>query len=186
MTNPHRRFQVSVVFGVFAGFLAAAGPAAAASGDLASWSGSYLAGRHAERLRDFDGAATFLGQALVHEPANFELLQRTHAALLNEGRFEDAVALARRIVGLSSANAAANITLAVDHARGDRWDDAAKVLAELPLQGLHRLVVPMMRAWVDVGRGRAEATDRLRPLFDVAELKTIVDFHRGLISDRLG
>ncbi|MBL8698555.1 MAG: tetratricopeptide repeat protein [Alphaproteobacteria bacterium] len=166
--------------------VATSAPAIAANGDPSSWSGSYLAGRHAERQRDFGGAAAFLGQALAHEPTNFELLQRTHAALLSEGRFDDAVAMARRIVAQSSANAAANVTLAVDAVRTDRWDDAAKALSEIPLQGFHRLIVPLVRAWVDAGRGRADAIDQLKPLADLAEVKTIVDFHAGLIHERLG
>lgn len=169
------------VAGALVALIATSAPVGAAS-----LTGSYLAARHAERQRDFDGAAEYLAQALVHDPANFELLQRAHAALLSAGRFADAVGLAQRIVAQSSANAAANVTLAVEAVRTDRWDDAAKALSEIPLQGFHRLVVPLMRAWVDAGRGRADATDQLKPLAELAEIKTIVDFHAGLILDQLG
>ena len=69
--------------------------------------GSYLAARHAERERDHESAARFLEQALEREPGNFELLLRTHAALVNRGAFGEAVVAAKRIVETSSANAAA-------------------------------------------------------------------------------
>lgn len=158
----------------------------AADGEPATSAGNYLAARHAERERDHDAAARFLERALALEPRNFDLLLRTHAALVNRGAFDEAVAAARRIVETSAANASANLTLAVDAARGDRWDDAAQLLTEVPLQGINRLLVPMLRAWIDAARGRQNALDQLRPLADVSDLKTIIDFHSALILDRLG
>jgi len=79
--------------------------------------GSFLAARHAERGRDWDGASRYLEQALAADPTNFDLLQRAHAAVVADGRFEDAVVLARRIVAVSSANPQANLTLAIEEIR---------------------------------------------------------------------
>jgi tetratricopeptide (TPR) repeat protein len=148
--------------------------------------GNYLAARHAERVRDHDAVANFLARALAREPGNFDLLLRSHAALVNRGAFDEAVAAARRIVDTSVANAAANLTLAVDAARGDRWDEAARFLTEVPLQGINRLLVPILRAWIDAARGRENALDQIRPLADLPDIRTIVDFHSALIHDRLG
>ena len=160
--------------------------AAAAENGADTSIGSYLAARHAERQRDHGNAARFLEQALAQEPENFDLLQRTHAALVTEGRFAEAVAAARRIVETSPANPGANLTLAVEAVRNARWDEAAQLLAEIPLQGLNRLVMPLLRGWIEAGRGQRDAVDRLKPLADVADLKTIVDFHTALILDSVG
>lgn len=159
---------------------------AAASETSASSAGNYLAARHAERERDHDSAARFLERALEQEPGNFELLLRTHAALVNRGAIDEAVTAAKRIVETSSANAAANLTLAVDAVRGGRWDDAASLLTEVPLQGINRLLIPLLRGWIDAARGRENALDQLKPLTELPDLKTIVDFHSALILDRLG
>ncbi len=166
----------------------AAWPAIAATPDEGSPTsiGNYLAARHAERQRDHGSAARFLERALSQEPGNFDLLQRTHAALVMEGRFAEAVIAAKRIVETSPANPGANLTLAVDAVRAARWDEAAQLIAEIPLQGINRLVMPLLRAWIDAGRGQRDAVDRLKPLAEVADLKTIVDFHNALILDLVG
>ncbi len=160
--------------------------AAAAENRADTSIGSYLAARHAERQRDHGSAARFLEQALAQEPGNFDLLQRTHAALVTEGRFAEAVIAARRIVETSPANPGANLTLAVEAVRNVRWDEAAQLIAEIPLQGINRLVMPLLRGWIEAGRGQRDAVDRLKPLADVADLKTIVDFHTALILDSVG
>lgn len=158
----------------------------AAEDDFQGTAGNYLAARHAERLRDHDAAARFLARALAREPGNFDLRLRVHAAFVNRGAFDEAVAAARRVVETSAANASANLTLAVDAARGERWDEASRLLTEVPLQGVNRLLVPILRAWIDAARGRDNALDQLRPLADLPDLRTIVDFHSALIHDRLG
>src|SRR4051812_3634610 len=52
--------------------------------------GSYLAGRQAERGRDYDNAARYITNVLASEPENFEILSRAHLLLLVDGRFDDA------------------------------------------------------------------------------------------------
>ena len=162
------------------------GSAAAADNGSDTSIGNYLAARQAERQRDHGSAARFLERALSQEPGNFDLLQRTHAALVAEGRFAEAVIAARRIVETSPANPGANLTLAVEAVRNAHWDEAAQLLAEIPLQGINRLVMPLLRAWIAAGRGDIDAVNRLKPLADVADLKTIVDFHTALVLDLVG
>jgi tetratricopeptide (TPR) repeat protein len=149
--------------------------------------GAYLAARHAERQRDHDAVARFLEQALAREPNNFELLGRTHLALVNAGRFNEAIPLARRIVDQSSANPQANLTLAVVDLRDGRHDDAAKRLRDLPTQGVNRLLLPMLRAWAEAGAGRTVAAlDALRMPGEVQGFRPLVDLHAGLINDIAG
>jgi tetratricopeptide (TPR) repeat protein len=163
-------------------------PARATTDDESSAAaGAYLAARHAERGRDHGNAARFLERALAREPGNFDLLQRAHVANVNEGRFDVAIELARRVVELSSANPQANITLAVDAIRRGRWDEAARRLKELPLQGINRIALPMLRAWVHAGLGEFDAAlAALKPLADITGFRPLVEMHNGLLADLAG
>jgi tetratricopeptide (TPR) repeat protein len=148
--------------------------------------GNYLAGRYAERQRDPGAAARFFEAALAGEPTNFEILQRVHASRLAAGDFSAAAAAAARIAERSPANPSASLTLAVDAVSRLAWDDARRVLAEIPLQGVNRLLVPLLRAWIDTARGADTALDHLTPLAEIADLAAIVDFHRGLMLEKMG
>jgi tetratricopeptide (TPR) repeat protein len=173
-------------------FLAAFAPVAAslASTDAVQPSrsavGNYLAARHAERQRDQASAARFFEAALRGEAGNFDIEQRLHAALVAEGDFPRALVAARRIAERSPANAAAALTLAVDAVARGEWDEAGRRLAEIPLQGVNRLLFPLLRAWAEAARGNASALDAMKPLADMAELRGIVDFHSALVSALLG
>lgn len=148
--------------------------------------GNYLAGRHAERQRDQASAARFLEAALRGEAGNFDIELRLHAALVAEGDFAPALAAARRIAERSPANAAAALTLAVDAVARGAWDDAGKLLSEVPLQGVNRLLFPLLRAWVEAARANPAALDAMKPIADLSELRGIVDFHAALVSSLLG
>ena len=151
-----------------------------------SATGNYLAGRHAERLRDPATAARLFEAALTADPGNFEILQRLHTARISAGDFAGAVAAAARVAERSPANPAASLTLAVDAASRLAWDDARRLLAEIPLQGVNRLAIPLLRGWIETARGNPDAPDQLRPLGEMAELAPVVDFHRGLMLEQLG
>ena len=150
-----------------------------------SASGSFLAARHAERERDWDGASRYLEQALAAEPTNFDLLLRAHAAVVADGKFDAGVALARRIVEVSSANPQANLTLAIEDIRLGRPADASRRLEELPVQGVNRAALPLLKAWIDLGRGQSSsaAVERLKPLGEIAGFKPLQEMHAGLIED---
>jgi tetratricopeptide (TPR) repeat protein len=149
--------------------------------------GAYLAGRHAERQRDVTGAARFMSNVLETDPGNFELLARTHLLLLQDGRFDEATVLAQRIVAQSSANAQAHVTLSVAAARAGDFVAAEKHLEGLPLAGANRVLLPLMRAWLQAAQARpVEAVSTLRPLTDIDGFKPLHDYHAALISDVLG
>ncbi|MFZ9634460.1 MAG: tetratricopeptide repeat protein, partial [Alphaproteobacteria bacterium] len=150
-------------------FLAAFAPVAAslASTDAVQPSrsavGNYLAARPAARPRAQAGAARFFEAALRGEAGNFDIEQRLHAALVAEGDFPRALVAARRIAERSPANAAAALTLAVDAVARGEWDEAGRRLAEIPLQGVNRLLFPLLRAWTEAARGNAAALDAMKP-----------------------
>jgi tetratricopeptide (TPR) repeat protein len=149
--------------------------------------GAYLAARHAERVRDVGSAARFMAEVLNKDPNNFELLNRAHALLLADGRFEEAVGMAQRILQQNPANPQAHVTLAVDAARRGDFVGAERELESLPLAGANRVVLPLMRAWVQAGQNRpTEALAALRALFEIEGFRPLFEYHAALINDVAG
>jgi tetratricopeptide (TPR) repeat protein len=152
-----------------------------------STTGSYLAARHAERVRDVGSAARFMADVLEKDPTNFELLNRVHMLLLADGRFDEAVEVARRILQQSSANPQAHVTLAIEAARRGNYPEAARELEGLPLAGANRVVLPLMRAWIQLGQGRpAEALGTLHSLVEIDGFKPLYEYHAALVNDVAG
>ncbi len=60
--------------------------------------GSYLAGRHADKMREVGLAADLFTLPLALVPVNADLLRRTYYLSATEGRMDEAVSLARRLV----------------------------------------------------------------------------------------
>jgi len=150
-------------------------------------SGAYLASQHAQRRRDVAAAAEFALKALDAAPTNLEFLARAHPALVEAGRFDDAAKIAARLVAIDPAYAPGHLTLAVVEMRADKLEDARLRLARLPIQGVNRLVHPLMLAWIDMSLGRpAAALNSLRPVQEVQGFRSMHDYHAGLISEMAG
>lgn len=163
-----------------------AAPVAAPAAE-ASPLGSYLAARHAERRRDLSSAARYMTEVLRNDPDNFEIMGRTHTLLLEDGRFEEAVALASRIVAASPANAQANITLAVAEARRGDYRAVGQRLEGLPLAGANRVLLPLLRAWVEVAQDRpAAALNVLKSVGEIQGFRPLYEYQAALVSDVAG
>lgn len=182
-----------LAFGIVAASCAASNgpdPVANKGGDApigTSAVGSYLAGRHAERERDLNNAARYMVDVLQKDPDNFEVLSRTHVLLLADGRFDDAVAVAKRIVQLNAANPQANVTLTVAEARAGNFAAADKRLESLPQAGANRVVLPLMRAWLQLAQSQPQAgIDTLRILGQIDGFRPLQDYHAALINDVAG
>jgi tetratricopeptide (TPR) repeat protein len=162
-------------------------PEPVADAGPASPSGNYLAALHAQRTRDANAAAEFAGRVLEANPLNFEVMVRAHAAMVEAGRMDEAVELARRLTRVNAGNTQAQLTLTIDDiARGD-FAAAERRMAALPLQGFARVVNPLLVAWINVGLDRNPAAfDILRSLLDVQGFKQLHDYYAGLIAERIG
>ena len=129
----------------------------------ANW-GAYLAADQAARTNDFDAAARHYAQALVQDPQNADLLERTIVAQTSLGDIERAVPVARRLVQLGGENQLANLVLLGDAARRGAWES---VLDDLDAgQSVGPLFDDLLRAWAEFGAGRM--TDAVEAFDDVA------------------
>ncbi|MCH8805422.1 MAG: tetratricopeptide repeat protein [Planctomycetes bacterium] len=136
-----------------------------------------------------DGAAAskYFVQALIDDPDNPDILNSAFLALHNQGRMSEAVVLARRLIDIKPNAAVAGLTLAIDAIMRGQFDEAREWLDNLPLEGYNSLLVPLLSAWVAVGRERfATANTKIDSLESNQAFFVFRDFHRGLINDLAG
>ena len=153
----------------------------------ATLSGSYLAGRHAQAERDMGRAADLLGRALKMDPDSRRLRRRTFTVLLAEGRLDEAVVLARGLIGGDGDASFSRLALAVERIGAGRFDEALKHLEALPNDGIMAYLAPLLGAWAEAGRGDfAAAREALKPLSDKNGSRALYDLHVALVQDRAG
>lgn len=153
----------------------------------ASLAGNYLSGRHAQAVRDMPEAVTFLNKSIELAPGIPDLVRRTFILLASEGRIEEAVPLARKIMGKNAVTPIASLTVIVDNLHNERFDEAAKSIAALPGGGLNGFMAPLLAAWTGVAQGQsaAEATAHLEPLLKDGS-KPLFYLHKAMILDFKG
>lgn len=154
---------------------------------LASASGSYLAGNHAQRTRDYAAAAEFLSSALEIDSKNKRLRRRTFLAMLADGRMDRAIGLAPGILDSDTSARLAAITLAVKDAKAGKFEAVEKRLGALPRRGVNTYLLPLLTSWAVAAQGRTtEALEGLKPLAGKSDLAVLHDLHVGLINDVAG
>ncbi len=153
----------------------------------ASASGSYLAGTHAQRTRDYAAAADYLSSALKIDAANKRLRRRAFLAMLASGRMEDAIALAHDVVDADTGSRLAALSLVVKDAREGKFEIVEKRLGDLPRRGINTYLLPLLLSWAMAEQGRTEeALEALAPLAGKSDLAVLHDLHVGLINDLAG
>lgn len=152
-----------------------------------SASGSYLSALVAANNRDMGSAAEFFLMTLDSDPDNPELLRQAHLALVMDGRVGEAVPIARRLEAIEPGDPIANMTLTVDAINDGDLDLASDHLGQLPLQGYNTLVVPLVEAWIEVGRGNTEgALAAIASGLSDDGFESFRAYHIALIEDLAG
>lgn len=149
--------------------------------------GNYLAGRQAERQKDFGRAAAALGRALDEFPDNIPLMRRTFYLSLEAGQMNTAVRMARRLEQAGDKVSTAQILLAADAARGGDFADSLHRLETVEREDLARYAVPLALAWAHAGANEnAGAVAALAPLSKESGFETLLNLHEALIQDFAG
>ena len=152
-----------------------------------SFFGNYLAGRFARATNDTAAAAEFFTQALADDPENPILLRRTMLLLVADGRVDESLPVARRLLRADAGDAAAQLVLATASLKGGDFADAGRRLEGSPRTGINSLLTPVMVAWSEAGQGNTDAALKaLGPLGENQALQPIQAYHVGLINDVAG
>ena len=154
---------------------------------LASASGNFLAGAHAQRTRDFSAAADFFAGAMVADRSNRRLQLNAFLAMVASGRVADSIPLARHVVAQDAGSPIASLTLVAEAARAGDFAQAAERLATLPRRGMNTFSVPLLQAWALAAQGQtAEAIETLKPLAEIAGFAALRELHVALINEFAG
>ena len=149
--------------------------------------GAYLAGRHAQHMRDYQGAVNWFEEALQSDPESPELITRTFLMETSVGRFDKANTLAESELKLDSTHAMAELVLLVERVKaGDKAAALARADA-LPEEGVHRFVRPLARAWTRMAVGDVAGADEALRGFDKFNVFAPLKFYQlGLLNDFAG
>jgi tetratricopeptide (TPR) repeat protein len=153
----------------------------------ASPAGNYLAGRQAQKDRDFGNASRFLGKALEKTPDNTLLLRNTFLARLADGDITEAVPMAREIVKRQNSAPIAKLILLVDAVERNDLPGAGPMLANFPERGFSGFLKPLLTSWVMVGAtDGSDPIEALSPLKNQSGLRVLYELHAALLSDAVG
>ncbi|MGH6959664.1 MAG: tetratricopeptide repeat protein, partial [Dongiaceae bacterium] len=146
--------------------------------------GSFLAGRHAQDVKDFGSAADFLAEVLAGQSEDVSLLQDTFIAMASEGRFVEAADIGRRLQALGAQSETINLILALQDLKAGDLEAATTDVEKLSTDGLGRFTVPLVRAWVYLEGGKLDAAlAAMQPLSGVAGVQSLNSLHLGLINE---
>ena len=149
--------------------------------------GAYLAGRHAQQLRDFTAAASSYEGAIAADPDAPELISRTFLMEVSVGHFDLARALAQKELKLDPGDAIAELVLVIDRLKTGDTAGALKHAAALPSDGVHRFIGPFALAWTRKAAGDlAGADSALQGLDKFKGFQPLKVFQLGLLYDSAG
>lgn len=149
--------------------------------------GSYLAGRHAERIRDYPAAIEFLARTLESDGENLDVLRQLFLLTVAEGQMARALALAPRLQEVAPTEPLPPMIQLLDRFRGGDFAGALESVAEGESYGLNQIVMPFVEAWSLAGLGRGE--EALAVLADENAppgLGALYATNRGLLQEYLG
>src|SRR5215472_2022143 len=149
--------------------------------------GAYLAGRHAQHVRDYQSAVEWFEDALRSDPESPELITRTFLMEASVGRFDKAQSLAESELKLDSTDAMAELVLLVERVRAGDKQGAVERADALPQEGVHRFVRPLARAWTHMAVGDVAGADEALRAFDKFNGFAPLKFYQlGLVYDFAG
>ena len=153
----------------------------------ASLSGNYLAGRHAQAVSDTSEATKYLGNALKLSPGSQSLLQRTFLVMASEGRINEAIPLAHKVLAQNPRAPVASLTVIVDDIHTNHFDGAMKKITALPAGGLNSYMAPLLAAWTSTAQGQTVevAMAHLSPLRQDGS-KPLYYLHKAFLLDFKG
>ncbi len=149
--------------------------------------GNYLAGRFAERQKDFAQAAAAFGRALDDFPDNVALIRRTFYLSLQAGQMDTALRLAHKLEESGTKVSTAQLLLAAESVANDDFANALLRMEAMDREDLARYSVPLALAWAHAGANETSgALAALAPLDRESGFETLRQLHEAFIQDFAG
>ncbi|MGE3914509.1 MAG: tetratricopeptide repeat protein [Hyphomicrobiaceae bacterium] len=169
----------------------AAGPTLPRTGDEAPEAhtllGSYLAGRVARGQHDSTAAAEYYRAALDRDPSNLPLAEQSLLMETAEGRFTQAIELARRILGSEPQHRMAHLVLGLEAAKGKRYTEAIEHFKAPGSGVMEQLTLALARGWMKVAQGDIAGGIAEADTVNQAEwARFYVRYHKALMYDVAG
>jgi len=156
-------------------------------GEQRSPYGNYLAGRYAEKKRDFEHAAALLHRALEENPDDPALQRRTFFLAVQSGQTDLALQLAHRLDETGTRVSPVQLLLAAESAKSGDFPAAVRRLEAMGREDLAQYLVPLALAWARVGAGQTDgALAALSSLSRENGFALLRRLHEGLINDVAG
>lgn len=149
--------------------------------------GNYLAGRFAEKMRDFDRASAALLRALEENPDDLALTRSAFFLSLEAGRMDAALRLAHRLDAAGTRFSTVQLLLVAESVKNGDYPAAVRRLEAMDREDLARYAVPLALAWAHAGSGQTDgALAALSPLDSDSGFTLLRQLHEGLINDIAG
>jgi tetratricopeptide (TPR) repeat protein len=148
--------------------------------------GDFLVGRVANLNADYGTAAEHFQAALMHAPADEDLLDSAVAAALSSGDAERARQIAQ-IAPAATSSAYAQLVRSVEAIDAGHWRNAQRDLAAAHGGAAEQFMVALLMAWADAGQGRITGTSEdLQPLLSVRPYGSLLYAQQAMIYDLAG
>ncbi len=149
-------------------------------------SGSYLAGRFAQRHQDWDTAQHYMNDVIKHDTENDLITQRTFLLTLGSGNFKKTKEIAKKIYNdKKTNNELALIFLASDAIKSNNFKAALEYIERVPEEGFGQYTKPLLKAWILAGLQEKEKAIKI--LSDSSMQKDpTYRMHLGLMEELTG
>ena len=147
--------------------------------------GAYLAARQAGIDADYIAASEYYRDALLADPQNMVLIEKSITAYLGTGQGESAAALARPFIAAGGQSQIANMAVMANAARSGDWDAIFDLLEAGNVVG--PLLDALSQAWAHMGKGDTDrAIMAFDDVIDTPGLRAFGQQHKALALTLLG
>ncbi len=149
--------------------------------------GIYLAGKHAEQVRDYPAAAAWFAKAATIDPDAPELISRDFLMAVGAGDFDRAKTVAPQELQIDSSDVLAEMVLIIDRLKAGDGAAAVQHAQALSQDGIHRFIVPAAQAWAKMAAGDLPGADAALQQYDKYNgFEPLKNFQLGLLYDFAG
>jgi tetratricopeptide (TPR) repeat protein len=149
--------------------------------------GSYLAGRVARSQHDTAAAAEFYKSALTQDANNEALMDQALGMYVTEGRWDEALQLAKQLITTQQTHRMARLILGLDAAKAGRFSEAREYFQAGGSGLMGELTSAMARAWMTMAEGNVKgAIDAIDSVKQAEWAQFYLRYHKALIYDAAG